>query len=297
VAIVQALLPFLVVGLSVGAVYALSAVGLVVLYRASGVVNLAHGALGGLSAMLCWEVIDRGAPDAVGYLAGIAAATLVSAFYGRSIAPALSHQDKLVRAVATLGLALMITGLAQWYWGDEPRRLVLPTDGGGIEWDGRRLISHTRLLALLCAVAMTLGTVWLLARTAVGLKMRALQSDRELSALLGIRIRRTDTLAWMLAGAFAGIAGIFMGNMVRLNPTVLTFLVIPAVAAAVVGRFASLIACVAGGVFIGLVESSTALWPAISRYGSATAFVVAIVALLWQQRAGISLSRDHAGAE
>jgi branched-chain amino acid transport system permease protein len=188
----------------------------------------------------------------------------------------------------------LITGLAQWYWGDEPRRLVLPTDGGGIEWAGRRVISHTRLLALFCAVAMTLGTVWLLARTSLGLKMRSLQSDRDLSALLGIRIKQTDTLAWMLAGVFAGIAGIFMGNMVRLNPTVLTFLVIPAVAAAVVGRFASLPACVAGGVFIGLLESSTAMWPEAAHYGSATAFVVAIVALLWQQRRGITLSRENA---
>lgn len=279
-----------------GAVYALSAVGLVVLYRASGVVNLAHGALGGLSAMLCWELIDRGLPEAVAYAAAIAAATGVAAFYGRSIAPALSHQAALVRAMATLGLALMITGMAQWYWGDEPRRLVLPTDGSGVQWNGQRLISHTRLLALLIAAAMTAGTVWLLNKTALGLRMRALQSDRELGGLLGIRIRMTDSFAWALAGVFAGIAGIFMGNMVRLNPTVLTFMVIPVVAAALVGRLTSLPMAVVGAILIGMLEALCALWPQVSRYSSATAFVIAILALLWQQRDGIGLSRDTSPA-
>lgn len=128
----ETILPFFIVGLSVGAIYALSAVGLVVLYRASGVVNLAHGALGGLSAMLCWELIDRGHSEAASYAIAILVAMGLAGIYGRKIAPALSHQAALVRAMATLGLALMVTGMAQWYWGDEPRRLVLPTDSGEI---------------------------------------------------------------------------------------------------------------------------------------------------------------------
>lgn len=71
-------LPFLIVGISVGAVYALSGVGLVILYRASGVVNFAYGALGGLSAMLCWQVIDMGYDDWMGWILGILIATLLS---------------------------------------------------------------------------------------------------------------------------------------------------------------------------------------------------------------------------
>ena len=293
----DSLLPFLVVGVSVGAVYALSGVGLVVLYRASGVVNFAYGALGGLAAMVCWQVIDLEYANWMGYAAGIGAATLLSWAYGRFIAPSLTHQDRIVRAMATLGFALMIMGMAQWYWGDDPRRLALPTDSGGLEIDGRRLISHTRLLALLLAAVMTLAMVWLLAKTPLGLRMRALQSNRNLSGLLGVRIKRVDTWAWTIAGVFAGITGIFMGNMVRLNPTVLTFLVIPAMAAAVVGRLASLPLTVAGGLAIGVVEALTSLSPTISRYGSATAFVIAILAILWQQRLGIGLSRDNSHLE
>jgi branched-chain amino acid transport system permease protein len=293
----EALLPFFVVGISVGAVYALSGVGLVVLYRASGVVNFAYGALGGISAMICWQVIDLDYADWMGWVAGIGAATLLSWGYGRFIAPSLSHQDRIVRAMATLGFALIIMGLAQWYWADDPRRLVLPSDSGGLEFDGRRLISYTRLLALLLAALLTLGMAWLLSYTSLGLNMRALQSNRGLSALLGIRIKRIDTWAWTLAGVFAGITGLFMGNMVRLNPTVLTFLVIPAMAAAIVGRMVSLPATVFGGILIGVIEALASLQPGLQRYGSATAFVVAIVAVLWQQRQGIGLSRDNSHLE
>lgn len=293
----ETLLPFLIVGISVGAVYALSGVGLVVLYRSSGVVNFAYGALGGLAAMVCWQIIDLEYADWIGWLAGVSAATVLSWAYGRFIAPSLTHQDRIVRAMATLGFALMVMGMAQWYWGDEPRRLVLPTDSGGLEFDGRRLISYTRLLALVLAAFMTLSVLWLLARTPLGLRMRALQSNRVLSGLLGVRVKNVDTWAWTMAGVFAGITGLFMGNMVRLNPTVLTFLVIPAMAAAVVGRLVSLPLTVIGGLLIGVIEALTTLAPQISRYGSATGFVVAILAILWQQRKGIGLSRDNSHLE
>lgn len=293
----ETLLPFLVVGISVGAVYALSGVGLVVLYRASGVVNFAYGALGGLAAMVCWQLIDLEYADWMGWVAGVFVATLLSWAYGRFIAPSLTHQDRIVRAMATLGFALMVMGMAQWYWGDDPRRLVLPTDSGGLEVDGRRLISYTRLLALVLATTMTISMLWLLAKTPLGLRMRALQSNRVLSGLLGVRVKNVDTWAWTIAGLFAGITGLFMGNMVRLNPTVLTFLVIPAMAAAVVGRLVSLPMTVLGGLLIGVIEALTTLLPQISRYGSATGFVVAIVAILWQQRKGIGLSRDNSHLE
>ncbi len=293
----QMLIPFLVIGVSVGAIYALSGVGLVMLYRASGVVNFAHGALGGLAAMVCWQALESGFSDPIAWALGIACATFLSWAYGRFIAPTLSHQDRIVRAMATLGLAFMIMGMAQWYWGDAPRRLVLPTDSSGPDWDGRRLISSTRLLALCVAMAVTVSMAYMLAKTSFGLKMRALQSNRMLSGLLGVRVKRVDTWAWVIAGVLAGVTGLFMGNMVRLNPTILTFLVIPALAAAVVGRLTSLPLTVLGGLVIGILESLLILVPGLSRYGSATAFVVAILAILWYQRHGITLSRDNSHLE
>jgi branched-chain amino acid transport system permease protein len=290
---VDTLLPYFAVGIGIGAVYALSGVGLVVLYRASGVVNFAYGALGGLGAMICWQIIDAEYPEWMGWIAGIGVATLLSYLYGRFIAPSLTHQDRIVRAVATLGFALMIMGLAQWYWGDTPRRLVLPTDSGGIEVNGRRVVSYTRVLALAVALIITIGMALLLAKSRLGLSMRALQSDRVLGGLIGIHVKRVDAWAWAITGLFAGISGLFLANMVKLNPTVLTFLVIPAMAAAIVGRLSSLWGTVVGGLVIGVLEACAALNPATAKLGTSAAFVVAIIVILWMQRQGIGLSRDN----
>ena len=94
--------PFVVSGLSTGAIYVLAGVGLVVLYRSSGVLNLAQGALGALSALLAWQIADSGAPQWIGWIAAVAASTALALFYGRLIAPRLATSDPIVRAVATL---------------------------------------------------------------------------------------------------------------------------------------------------------------------------------------------------
>jgi branched-chain amino acid transport system permease protein len=103
---------FLVAGLAVGAIYALSGVGIVVLYRSTGVLNLAYGAMGAMGAMGAWQLEQWSYPEAVGWAAAILIATVLSLAYGRLIAPRLAYREPVVKAVATLGYALIILGLA-----------------------------------------------------------------------------------------------------------------------------------------------------------------------------------------
>src|SRR6202034_4166075 len=99
--------PFVISGLCTGAVYVLAGVGLVVLYRASGVLNLAQGALGALCALLAWQIAYSGGPQWLGCIAGIVVATVLALFYGRIIAARLAHSFPVVRAVDPLGFALI----------------------------------------------------------------------------------------------------------------------------------------------------------------------------------------------
>src|SRR5215467_6919257 len=108
--------PFVVTGLAVGGVYALSGVGLVVLYRACGVLNFAYGALGMIGAMVAWQLIQNGQPAALAWLVCVALATLLSLLYGGLLAPQLAYRDTVVKAVATLGFALILLGIAGWVW-------------------------------------------------------------------------------------------------------------------------------------------------------------------------------------
>ena len=285
----DALLPFLISGLGVGAVYAMSGVGLVVLFRSSGVLNFAFGALGAIGAYVAWSLLDRDWPQALAWGSAVLTSMLLSLAYGRWLAPKLAPRDPTIRSIGTLGFALIVLGFTEWYWGEQPRRLVLPTDSFAFEFalaGGDVRLTYTRALGLLLAVLMMIGVALLLGRTRIGLKMRALANDRDLSALLGVRVLQVDTVAWLLSGAFAGICGLLLANIVRLQATLLTFLVIPAFAAAIVGRLRSLPATVAGGIVIGVLEALAIQVPGFAPFRTATPFLIALAMILLARAEG-----------
>src|SRR6266702_7403610 len=108
--------PFIVSGLALGGVYALSGVGLVVLYRATGVVYLAFGAVGAMGALIAWSLTNAGAPDWLAWLVCVLFGGAVTLAYGMVFGPPLARRDPLVKAVATLGLTLVLFGLMDLLW-------------------------------------------------------------------------------------------------------------------------------------------------------------------------------------
>lgn len=271
------LLPFVASGLGLGGVYAMSSVGLVILYRASGTLNFAFGAFACLSAFLSWQLIQEGLAPPLAWLVGIAAATAVSFAYGRFVAPRMAHRDRVVRAIATLGVALVILGSTAWFWGvGISRRLALPTDYSFIRLFGVR-VTGTHLLAIAIALVMVGGIGLLLRYTRIGLGMRVLASNRHVSALIGVKVVTTDSIAWLIHGAFAGIAGLLLADLVRLDQAYLTFLVIPAAASAILGRLSSLPGAFVGGLFAGLLEAILTGVPALNGFRSAGPYVAALL--------------------
>jgi branched-chain amino acid transport system permease protein len=273
------ILPFIVAGLGVGVVYALSGVGLVVLYRASGVLNFAFGAIGAAGAYAAWSTLEASGSLLLALVAALLTSTLISLAYGKWVAPRLAESDVTIRSIGSIGFALVVMGLINFAWGDKVRRLPFPTDFSGIDLFEVR-VTATRLIGLALAAAMVAGISWLLARTRLGLWMRGVASDRRLSALLGVQVLRVDLAAWGLSGAFAGVCGLLLANIVRLEASFLTFLVIPAFAAAIVGRLKSLPMTLVGGMGIGLVEAVATTWGGFASFRSATPFLVALGVLL-----------------
>jgi len=272
-------LPFIISGLGIGAVYALSGVGLLVLFRATGVLNFAFGAIGAVGAHVAWQLMEWDYPLALAILAAVLVSTLVSFLYGRFLAPLLSYRDTVVRAVGTLALALFLIALMGVVWGELPRRLQFPTDQMYLTLFGVRL-TFTRIIALVLAIVVVGGITVLLGTTRLGLDMRALANDRDLSAILGVRITRTETAAWIITGIFAGLGGLLLADLVRLQGTFLTFLVIPAIAAANVGQLRSLWVTAFAGLGIGVAEALLTPIDWISPYRSATPFVIALIAVM-----------------
>ncbi len=274
---------FFVSGLAVGSLYALGGIGLVVLYRATGVLNFANGAAGAAGAMTAWQLGQWNVWPPATWLACIVVALIISLTYGRLIAPYLAWREPIVKAVATLGFALIILGLVSFIWIDDPRSLSLPTDKMAVQILGLR-VTVTRLIVIATSVALVIGIWAFLKYTPIGLHMRSLANDRDLSALIGVPIIRVETFAWGLSGVIAGFTGLMFGDLIRLEPTVITFMVIPSVAAAICGRLEYLSLVLVGGLSIGVIESMLTLSPVFKSVRPLAPFVIAAIVLLWYQR-------------
>lgn len=274
---------FVASGLAVGSLYALGGIGMVVLFRASGVLNFSSGAAGAAGAMTAWQLDQWGVWPPATWLACILVALAATMIYGRLIAPRLAWRDPMVKAVATLGFALILLGLVSFLWSDDPRSIALPTDKVGVTLLGLR-VTATRLIVFVASIVIVVGIHVFLNRTRTGLQMRSLANDRDLSALLGIPILRVETIAWAIAGVLAGFAGLMFANLIRLEPTVITFMVVPSIAAAICGRLESLALVLLGGLSMGVIESMLTLSPVLKGVRPIAPFVIAALVLLWYQR-------------
>ena len=274
--------PFIVSGLALGGVYALSGVGLVVLYRATGVVYLAFGAVGALGALIAWALIDVGAPGWLAWLVCVATAAGLTLGYGTVFGRALARRDPLVKAVATLGLTLVLFGAMDLLWttgGGQSRSIALPTDNGGF-MAGQVQVTWTQVIALGVGVLITAGTALFLWRTKLGTAMRAMASDREITAMLGVPVRRVEAMAWLGCGILAGIAGLLLADLVALDATTLTFLVISSLAAVLIARLRSIALTFAAAIVVGLLHDLLTPVVSLSNYRDMTPFVIAAIGLL-----------------
>jgi branched-chain amino acid transport system permease protein len=272
--------PFLVLGVALGGVFATSGVGLVVLYRTTGVLNLAYGAIGATGALISWSLLDNNVAEGVAYLACILFGGVVTLLYGMLFGPPFAARDPLVKATATLGLLLILLGTMQWIWGPDPHGITLPTTEWNYEIAGAR-VSGTQIIGVLFALVVAGGTSLLLRVTKVGTAMRALADDRDIAATLGVPVRRVEAAAWLGSGLVCGATGLLLSNLVGLDIVGLTFLVIPSLAAALVGQLRSVWVTLAAGFLIGIVQSTLNAFSEVAEYRNLTPFVVAIVALLW----------------
>jgi branched-chain amino acid transport system permease protein len=276
--------PFIVTGLALGGVYALSGVGTVVLYRATGVLNLAFGAVGAMGAFISWSLIDRGTvPDGIAFLICILFGGVVTLAYGLAFGPPLAARDPLVKATATLGLALILLGAMSWIWSDKARSLNLPTTNSSFEV-GDVLVNWTQVIAFALGVAVAAGTAAFLRSTNVGTAMRAMASDREITATLGVPVLRVEAIAWLFSGLLAGASGLLLANLIGLDAATLTFLFISSLAATLIARLRSISVTLVAAIVVGLVSALVTPILEISQYRDMAPFVLATIALLWLSR-------------
>jgi branched-chain amino acid transport system permease protein len=260
----------------------MSGVGLVVLYRTTGVLNLFYGAIGAVGALTAWELVNNaGLNPYLAYLVSILLGGLITFGYGWYFGPPLADRDPLVKAAASLGLALILLGIMQWYFGAEVRSLALPTSGNRYV-NGWFRISLTQAIAIGFPIVFAVATARYLDRTKVGTAMRALADNRENAALLGVPVRRVEAFAWFGSGLVFGFAGLLLAELVSMEVVALTFtLPVAALSAALIAKVESLPITVVAAFAIGLVQALLGAISWLADYRTATPFLAALIVLIY----------------
>ncbi len=272
--------PFIVTGLALGGVYALSGAGMVVLYRTTGVLNLAFGAVGAMGALISWDLINNSLwPEWPSYGVAVLVCAAVTLAYGVILGPALAKRDALVKATATLGLALILLGTMSWVWSDKARSQVLPTSTHAFDI-GQVAVTWTQVISFGLGVFVVFGTAAFLKYTKLGTAMRGLANDREITATLGVPVRWVEAQAWLVSGVLSGVSGLLLSDLVGLDAVSLTFLVISSLAAALIARLRSLVITFFAALVVGLVSALATPISSIAEYRNMAPFVLATVALL-----------------
>jgi branched-chain amino acid transport system permease protein len=241
-------------GVISGCLYAMGAVGLVLIYKSSMVVNFAHGNLAGLAAFLVFGFTAGHFAQMAWLPAVLLTLAIMVAVMAASyllIAPLVFKSD-LTSTIATLGVGLVAQGITQLTFGSDVVALDLPLPAWHATVGPVRLASYD--LAVLAATAVSVGALYLLIeRTRVGIAFRAVSANPFASRVCGLRLRRFHVLSWVVAGLFGLVAALLIVPTSFLSSTSVASFMLQAFAGAVVGGFTSLAGAVLGGIFIGVL--------------------------------------------
>jgi branched-chain amino acid transport system permease protein len=266
-------------GVSQGAVVALAALGFLLVYEATGVVNFAQGDLITLGAYLAlWLSRDLEAPILLAYAGALAMMFCIGVVLERVAYAPLRGRSIHVVVIATLGAAIVIRTVLSLWLGASP--VALDTPLRGHLWRvGGAAIPYQRIAIVVVTLVVVAALTWLLGRTDFGRQVRAMASDREAARMHGVRSARLSMVAFGLSAALAGLAGVLIGPAASSFDLTLGFSVmLGGFAAAILGGFGSLTGVVLGGFLIGMVEQLVGGY-VLRDYRGAFPFVLMILVI------------------
>jgi branched-chain amino acid transport system permease protein len=240
-------------GLVTGSVYALVASGLVVIYRASDVLNFAQGTMAAVAAflMLSLSVQSSTLPLGLAAVVAVVAATALALLVEVAVIWPLRRSPPLTGIVATLGVSLILGGAIQMIWG--PSVKLMPPLLDGVAFSITSFNVSWQKLLIIVASLLAVGIVSLvLNRTTFGIAMRAANENPSVSSLLGINLRVTSLASWAMAGALAGTGAVLVSSEISLTPDVFEAILIQSFVAFVLAGFTSIVGAVLGGYIIGV---------------------------------------------
>jgi branched-chain amino acid transport system permease protein len=271
-------------GATNGVLYGMVALALVLVFKATGVINFAQGAMAMVGTFLAFTAVDKwGVPLIVAIVVGMAISAVAAAGIERTLIRPFDPGNHLAITIVTLALYLAFNALAALLWGFDPRgfpTLFPHGQGDYLSIAGARLY-YTNLGTALLVGLVVLALHLVLSRARLGLAFRCVATNLESSRLLGIHIGRTVQSSWAIAAAVGTLAGCLAAPTTYLDPTFMDKILVYAFAAATLGGLDSIAGALVGGVVVGLsIALLTGYIPALGgQFGLGCAFFVIIAVL------------------
>jgi branched-chain amino acid transport system permease protein len=247
----------LIGGLLSGVMYALVALGFVLIYKASGVFNFAQGAMVFFAALTCVSIVNRfGLSLWIAVPITMAVMVVLGLAIERLVLRPLVNQPEITLFMATIGLAFFIEGLAQLLWGSQVHKLDLPIEDVPIESLMARfniVVSRFDLTAAVICGVLVAALAFFFSKTKIGRALRAVADDHQAALAVGIPLQHIWAIVWAVAGFVALVAGMLWGarNGVQFS---LTFIALKALPVLILGGFTSVPGAIVGGLIIGASE-------------------------------------------
>jgi branched-chain amino acid transport system permease protein len=243
-------------GISTGAIYAAVALALVLIWRATRILNFAQGAMLMLTTFIASGVITATGSYWLGFASALVAGLILGAAVERVLIRRVESGPPLNAVIVALGLYTLLVAIAGMIWGNTPRSFPAAFSIRGFKVGGTRLLfSPNDLFIVLVVIGVALALAVLFRGTSLGLQMRAAAFQPEIAQLLGVRVGRMFTLGWALAAMVGALAGVLVAPSVFLGPNNFDPILIIGFVAAVMGGLESPPGAVVGGLVLGLALS------------------------------------------
>lgn len=273
-----------IAGLASGSVYALVGLSTLVTYRFVSVVNFSQTAVGALGAFLMVDLIGADVPWPVAVLAGIVLSALVNALIGIGLTTWFANGSTAVKTAVTIVVFAGVLALgARLFNSNKARQFPSPFSAPAFEVAGLT-VTWLVVVCLALAVAMTVVAHFVVYRSPVGIKLRAIASRPRTASLIGIPVTAVSISIWTITGGLMAAVLMLVAPQVTSDFTTFALLITPAFAAALIGRFRSFWWTLAGGLALGAVQGALSSVGALAQFRGAIPFLVIIVVLIWSQR-------------
>jgi branched-chain amino acid transport system permease protein len=272
---------YVISGFSTGAIYALVALGLALIYRSTRILNFAHGDMATAGTFCAFMLMGTRLPFGATVLVAIVfGALLAMTFYFCVLLPAQRREaNQLSQIILTLGLGLILQGLISYFGGTEPQDFPFPLSDIEIYNIGPLVISQLSVGTIAMALIVSLLLYLLVQKTRIGLAMRATSENLPAAQTMGIPTRQILALSWGLAATLGVLAGIFLAPALLLDPFFMLEPFLKGFAAAILGGLNSLPGAIVGGMIIGVAESLAGGYVSVA-FKNTLAFLIIIVVLL-----------------